>query len=158
MTMTKTILTGVDSSQTALAAAEKAAELAASYGGVLHICSAYSKASEDALESVRSSTASRVDAESLDKLTAGLSKASQDVAESVADVLRGSYPELTIEVSAVGGTPADVLIDKAKELDADVIVVGNKHVQGMSRILGSVARKIASEAPCDLYIAHTTRR
>ncbi|HJC84074.1 MAG TPA: universal stress protein [Candidatus Corynebacterium faecigallinarum] len=156
--MTKIILTGVDSSRTALLAAEKAADLAASYGGALHICSAYSKASEDALESARSSSASRVTSESLDKLTAGLSKAAQDVAESVADVLRESYPELTIEVSAAAGSPADVLLAKATELGADVIVVGNKRVQGVSRILGSVARKVAAEATCDLYIAHTTPR
>ena len=60
--------------------------------------------------------------------------------------------------SAAAGSPADVLLAKATELGADVIVVGNKRVQGVSRILGSVARKVAAEATCDLYIAHTTQR
>ena len=42
--------------------------------------------------------------------------------------------------------------------DADVIVVGNKRVQGVSRILGSIARYVAAHAPCDVYIAHTHQR
>ena len=36
------------------------------------------------------------------------------------------------------------------------MVVGNKNIRGVSRVLGSVARKVASGATCDLYIANTT--
>ena len=39
-----------------------------------------------------------------------------------------------------------------------MIVVGNKRVQGFTRFLGSVARTIASEAHCDLYIVNTHQR
>jgi nucleotide-binding universal stress UspA family protein len=85
-----------------------------------------------------------------------VAKASEQVAESVAAILRESHPGLTIDVSAVPGAPAEALLRKAGELDADVIVVGNNNIKGVSRVLGSVARKVASGARCDLYIANTT--
>lgn len=43
----------------------------------------------------------------------------------------------------------------AEELDAEIIVIGNKRVQGIARILGSIARDVAAHAPCDVYVAHT---
>lgn len=153
--MTKTIVTGVDSSQTALKAAEKAAELADNYGGTLHICTAFSTSSTDALSSIRSRSSGRTNSSEYKKLIAGVSAAAEQIAESVAAILREVHPGLTIEVSSVPGNPADALLKKAKEQDADLIVVGNKRLQGVSRILGSVARKVSAEAPCDLYIAHT---
>ena len=42
-------------------------------------------------------------------------------------------------------------------MDADVIVVGNKGMQGVRRILGSVPNSVAHQAPCDVLIAFTTR-
>ena len=36
-----------------------------------------------------------------------------------------------------------------------MIVVGNKRVQGLARVLGSVASAVAQHAPCDVYIAKT---
>ncbi|WP_301206484.1 universal stress protein, partial [Corynebacterium stationis] len=50
----KTIITGVDSSQTALAAAEKAAELAASFDAELYVFSAYSISSAVAMQTAKS--------------------------------------------------------------------------------------------------------
>nr|MDT0666629.1 universal stress protein [Micromonospora sp. DSM 115978] len=53
------------------------------------------------------------------------------------------------------GKPADVLVSVAEELGASIIVVGNKRVQGVARVLGSIAADVAHRAPCDVYIAHT---
>lgn len=156
--MAKKIVAGVDSSQTALSAAMKAAELAEGMGAELHLCTAYSTTSADALDSIRTKSTGVASQAAYKKLTDGLAEASRQVAESVGAVLRESYPSLVVEATAGEGPPADVLLRTAKKLDADLIVVGNKHVQGFKRILGSVARKVASEARCDLYIANTTQR
>ena len=154
--MTRMIVTGVDASDTAFKAAQKAAQLAADSGAELHICTAYSSASSDALSEAQSAqNSNRVISAEFQKLIDGVADASLRVAESVAEILRQSHPSLTIEVSSMAGTPSDVLLYKAEALNADVIVVGNKNIKGVSRILGSVARKVASGATCDLYIANT---
>ena len=154
--MTRTVVTGVDASQTAFRAAAKAAELAENSGAVLHICSAYSTNSTDALSTIRSHSSGRTSKAESRKLIDGVAKASEQVGASVAVILRESHPGLTIDVSAVPGAPAEALLRKAEELDADVIVVGNKNIRGVSRVPGSVARKVASGATCDLYIANTS--
>ena len=43
-------------------------------------------------------------------------------------------------------------------VDADMIVVGNKRVQGAARILGSIASEVARKAQCDLHIVYTHAR
>ena len=45
---------------------------------------------------------------------------------------------------------------EAAELDALMIVVGNRRVQGVSRVLGSIANDVLKQAPCDVLIANTT--
>lgn len=54
------------------------------------------------------------------------------------------------------GTPAEALIAHAEEHDASVIVVGNRRMKGLARVLGSVANSVAHEAKCNVYIADTT--
>ncbi|MCJ7858191.1 universal stress protein [Corynebacterium kalidii] len=156
--MTKTIVTGVDSSQTALAAAQKAAELADGVGAELHVFSAYSIGASLPLQVAKSNNMGPGTSTAYQKLTDGYARAAQEVADSVAAVLQEAYPSVTVHASAVEGAPADVLVLQAEKLHADTIVVGNKHVQGISRILGSIARKVAAEAPCDLYIVNTTQQ
>ena len=34
-------------------------------------------------------------------------------------------------------------------------MVGNRRMQGLGRVLGSVANSVAHNAPCDVYIAKT---
>lgn len=51
--------------------------------------------------------------------------------------------------------PATALCDEAERLEASIIVVGNRGVQGAARLLGSVATDVARRAPCDVLIANT---
>ena len=37
-----------------------------------------------------------------------------------------------------------------------MIVVGNRRVQGATRVLGSIANDVARQAPCNVLIVHTT--
>jgi nucleotide-binding universal stress UspA family protein len=56
---------------------------------------------------------------------------------------------------ALAGRPATALVDEAIRLGASLIVVGNRRVQGVGRVLGSVATNVAAHAPCDVYIVKT---
>jgi nucleotide-binding universal stress UspA family protein len=54
------------------------------------------------------------------------------------------------------GDPAEVLIDKAAELDADLLVVGSVGMRGAKRfLLGSVPNKVSHHAPSDLLVVKT---
>jgi len=56
----------------------------------------------------------------------------------------------------VEGDPADAIINTAEELHADLIVVGNRGMKGVRRILGSVPNSVAHGAPCSVIIVDTT--
>ena len=141
--MTKTIVCGVDNSPTAAAAARKAAELAVALGGDLHLLSAFGKVEAETVQVGLESFVLSTDMEA------------ERVAGAVAVELRKDFPALEVVPAASEGRPGEALVAAAERLDADLIVVGNKRVQGISRVLGSIARDVASHAPCDVYIAHT---
>ena len=60
-----------------------------------------------------------------------------------------------IETHARFGSPAEVLCDIAAHLQADLIVVGNKGMQGGRRFLGSVPNTVSHHAPCSVLIVDT---
>ncbi len=49
-----------------------------------------------------------------------------------------------------------VLLNVAKDVGADLIVVGNKGMKGKGRILGSVPNDIAHQAPRAVLIVSST--
>lgn len=71
---------------------------------------------------------------------------------SIADLLTN----VSTHVEILSGSPADRLVKHAQAIDADLIVVGNRRVQGLNRILGSVAIAVLRHANCSVYVAHTT--
>jgi nucleotide-binding universal stress UspA family protein len=52
--------------------------------------------------------------------------------------------------------PADALLSVASQVDAKLIVVGNRGMQGARRVLGSVPNKVAHHASCNVLIVATT--
>lgn len=139
--MSKVIVVGVDGSEPAAAAAQVAARLAADTGATLHVVCAYERSEDFVLE--QGSDAWRISAAST----------AEGVAAESAVLLSGVAPGATS--AAALGKPAAVLVSEAERLDAQLIVVGNKRVQGLARVLGSIAGAVAKDAPCDVYIAHT---
>ena len=136
------IVVGVDASDTAHEAAVVASRLAAGLGSPLHIVTAFDRGG-----SVR--------AEGGDKAyTVRAIDQAETLVATVAADFRASVPAVTTAVG--GGKPADVISAEAERVGADLIVVGNKRTQGVTRVLGAVAAKVLSHAPCDVYIAHTT--
>jgi nucleotide-binding universal stress UspA family protein len=138
------VIVGVDSSPTARAAAQRAAELATAFNKPLHIVMALDSGS---VEGVRGGGSERF---RVDLLTA----AEQSLL-ALADDLHMTTPVTT---AVVVNDPAKALCEQARLLDASAIVVGNKRVQGPSRVLGSIAGDIAKRAHCDVYIVHTHER
>ncbi len=78
-------------------------------------------------------------------------------ADSVAQIKK-SFPALNLKIeSAIKlGAPARVIVDEAKEWNADLIVVGS-HGRGFwGRLtLGSVSDAIVHHAPCSVFIARS---
>jgi nucleotide-binding universal stress UspA family protein len=144
--MTVRILTGVDDTDTATEAARTAARLAVGLGAELHVISAYGHI--DAIDVRTEGKEFRVTPE----------EDAQRVADATAVLLREEFPALTVEASSAEGKPAEALVRVAETLDVDVIVVGNKRVQGLARVLGSIASDVTQKAHCDVYVAHTHPR
>ncbi len=139
--MSRTIVVGIDGSDTAARAANTAAELAKALDAKLLLVCAYEKAEVTRIQAGAEEFIFSTEAEA------------RKTAESVAGTLHGVADDVV--PMARRGKPAEALIDVAEDRDAVLIVVGNKRVQGLARILGSVASDVAAKAPCDVYIAHT---
>jgi nucleotide-binding universal stress UspA family protein len=135
------IIVGVDGSDTAMKAARKAAKLAASVGAELRVVTAHESDTTEVVEIGN------------DKWYIHESEKAEKVARDVAaelgaDGLRTSF-------TAVLGKPQDALVEEAERVNARLIVVGNVGMQGLGRVLGSVATSVAHKAACDVYIAKT---
>ncbi|MFI5715758.1 universal stress protein [Nocardia sp. NPDC051750] len=142
----KTIVTGVDGSRTAARAAQRAAELAAALGAELHVVCAYERLEVERLR------------QGSDELVRSTEDEAARTAVAAVRALQALYQALVLRPQAVEGKPGEVLVQVAEQCEADIIVVGNKRVQGVARVLGSIARDVARRARCDVYVVHTHER
>jgi nucleotide-binding universal stress UspA family protein len=138
----ETVVVGADGSDTAAEAVRVATELVKLSNGNLHVVTAYRP------QHLRSEAGG----EFSDSLTSG------DVAESVlADLAsRARTSGVAVDTHLKNGAAADVICEVATQVKADVIVVGNKGMTGVRRVLGSVPNSVAHQAPCAVLIAFTT--
>jgi nucleotide-binding universal stress UspA family protein len=134
------IVVGVDGSETAKRAADSATNLAAGLDASLHVVSAFD------------SDRTEVFGSGSDRWIVSDADAAEQVARTVAESLGH---DVAVTYSAARGRPADALIKEAVRMDARIIVVGNRRMHGIGRVLGSVANSVAHNAPCDVYIANT---
>ena len=51
-----------------------------------------------------------------------------------------------------GGEPADALLEKAQELEADLIVIGRRNGSEPPAPIGSVSSKVVRNATCDVLV------
>lgn len=57
------------------------------------------------------------------------------------------------ELEVVSGDPAEEIIRLANIYQADLIVIGNRGLTGMKRILeGSVSSQVVADAPCSVFV------
>jgi nucleotide-binding universal stress UspA family protein len=151
--MFKSIVVGTDGSASASKAVLAAAELAATQPeAVLHIVTVQKPLSPSALAAGEMAASAPLAAEAgweeeiKVELEATLERAA-DTAKRACDT--------RIETHARFGSPAEVLCDLAGHLDADLIVVGNRGMQGGRRFLGSVPNTVSHHAPCSVLIVDT---
>ncbi|TLP74229.1 universal stress protein [Nesterenkonia sphaerica] len=156
--MSNIIITGVDNSETAYQAAMKAGHLAVALGCELHVLSAFSIRTSETVRSLHNQGDVEHRSREFERLVDRYARAADLTASAVAGGLRDKFPGLKVISKAIEGNPGSALVREAKVLSAELIVVGNKRLQGAGRILGSVARTVATEADCDLYIVHTHPR
>ena len=80
------------------------------------------------------------------------------VVDSAAEKLRIRAPHLVVTTTVVEGNPKDVIIEEAREWDADLIVVGSHGYGRLKRmVLGSVAGAVVASAPCSVLVARERR-
>jgi len=135
------IVVGADDSLTARRATEAAVELAIMSSATLHIVSAYDKSTVppgDLVSEFRN-TGHTSGGEAL-------LQALSSLAES-----KGIVPY----VHSVYGDPVDAIISTANRVRADLIVVGNKGMKGVRRVLGSVPNSVMHRAYCSVAIVDT---
>lgn len=68
---------------------------------------------------------------------------------------QGKVVGVDVVSHSVPGTPAQVLIDVAKAVEADLMVVGNVGMHGIRGHLASVPNTVAHKAPCAVLVVPT---
>ena len=143
--MGEAIVVGTDGSETAKLAVDEATRLAKALDAELHIVSAY-RPLRGAHVSGAPEGAARVWQPLPDSQV-------ESVLEQAAAGVR--LRDVKYKTHMSEGDPGDALLAVAKQVDADMIVVGNRGMQGARRVLGSVPNKVAHHAPCSVLIVST---
>ena len=148
--MIASIVVGCDGSATADVAVRQSIELSRRFGAMIHLVNAGRVASPIVLAAPE---------------CAGMIAASAEAERSAQDGLESSLQGLAEELRSEGlrvaihmgiGEPADLITEVAEQVEADLIVVGNKGMKGARRLLGSVPNRVAHGAPCSVLIVRTT--
>lgn len=142
--MFESVVVGADGSPTAAEAVRQAIELVKLTGGRLHVVTAYKPQQLGS------------PAKDIDQYLKSLG--SHHVADSLLTNLasQGRAAGVGVETHPMTGAPADAICEVAAEVKADLIVVGNKGMSGVRRVLGSVPNSVAHQAPCAVLIAFTS--
>ncbi|EFV91595.1 hypothetical protein ES5_10187 [Dietzia cinnamea P4] len=143
------VVVGTDGSESSYRAVDRAARLAADAGATLVIACAYVPADPRSVS------------QAADQLGDDAYQIRGD--NPAEDIVRGARERALaagatqLETRTVRGAPVESLIKLADEMDADLLVVGNKGLNSLTgRLLGSVPADAARRATCDVLIVHTT--
>jgi nucleotide-binding universal stress UspA family protein len=78
------------------------------------------------------------------------------VAELAAERIRGWFPQWSVVAEVRPDAPVWGLLDKVREWNADLVVVGTHERSAMGRLIhGSVVQSLMVDAPCSVRIART---
>ena len=138
------IVVGTDGSETASVAVGEAIQLAKAFDSTLHVVCAYHPHGVDT-RGVPAEFQSAVQPDS--------------TAQAVLDDVQARARQVGVkaEPHSVTGDAADALLNLAAEIDAALIVVGNKGISSVRRyVLGNIPSKVVHHAPCSTYVVHTT--
>jgi universal stress protein F len=77
----------------------------------------------------------------------------QSKAKEELDVLAQDLPKALVEgIHIHVGTPWDTICREARELDADVVVLGSHGYGGLDRVLGTTAAKVVNHCDRSVYV------
>lgn len=137
----KTIVVGIDGGAPSKHAAEEAVRLAEALEAKVHFVTV-----------VRKREVTKVESGSDHWLVDNVDRAKEHVTEFLESV----GAEIEYSVAGLTGQPADVLVSEAKQVDADLIVVGNADMATRSaRFFGGVGSAILGRAPCNVLVVKT---
>jgi nucleotide-binding universal stress UspA family protein len=143
--MSDKIVVGTDGSKTAQRAVGEAVRLAKALDCELHVVTAYR-----ALRGAKISGAP----EGAAKVWAVLPDSqAQSILDSAISTIR--IAGVQAEPHMLEQEPADALLEVADQVDAGLIVVGNRGMAGARRVLGSVPNKVSHAAHCNVLIVST---
>ena len=146
-----TILVGTDGSPSSYVAVERAAQVATGCGARLVVACAFhpmNKREEERAAEQLGHDAYKVH---------GSNPADTVLNEALERARAAGAAE--VEAKPVEGDPVDVLLKVAADVQANLIVVGNRGLNSLAgRLLGSVPANISHRATCDVLIAYTISR
>lgn len=157
----RTVLVGTDGSDSSMKAVEHAATFAAQQGAKLVIATAHFHEVEKGswARAAAPEKASDRRAEDLLGRDAGYRVHGDahvyEILRDAAELARGAGAQDVVERSVIGA-PVEALTTLARDVDADLIVVGDVGLNTTAgRLLGSVPADVARKAKIDILIVHT---
>jgi nucleotide-binding universal stress UspA family protein len=147
--MYKSIVVGTNGTDKDLAVVGHAAALAKISGATIHIAHGFKPVTSIAAGIADSAPgAASIDFDALDEAI----EAENETAIASARAVAAEAGVSAIEHS-LGGEPADVLMELARDLNADLIVVGNHGMHTKKRFFqGSVANRVVHHATCSVLV------
>jgi nucleotide-binding universal stress UspA family protein len=144
--MYQRIVVGTDGSSSAEIAVRHALRLAKSTGGTVHVVTAWERLPALALTAAGVVPTTPVVEDDGSWV--------RELHEKVRDM--GSAQDVPVESHPVeNASPAHAILDAAKELDADLIVVGNQGMHGLRGHFASVPNTVAHKAECAVLVVPT---
>ena len=148
----RTVVVGTDGSESSLRAVARAGALAGACDATLVIACAYLPHESDDRELARAGDVLREDAYQV----VGSHPAEETV--RVAHEKAQAAGARKVKTLAVVGSPVETLLDVVRRESADLLVVGNRGLNGIKgRLLGSVPADATRRSEVDVLVVHTTR-
>ena len=151
MSAYRTVVVGTDGSESSLRAVARAGALAGACGARWSSPAPTCPAETDDRELQRAQDVLGDDAYQV----RGLHPA-EDTVRTAAERAAGAGAG-EVRTVAVAGSPVEALLDVVRREDADLLVVGNRGLNGIKgRLLGSVPADATRRSACDVLVVHTT--
>lgn len=134
------VIIGVDDSETSLRAARRAVAIAEALDEPLHLVMAVKRGTSHVVKQ-------------------GGDQFIDDWVENATQTLHSIKDQIgaaNATTSLGGKDPAKSICEEAEERGASMIVVGNRRVQGATRVLGTIATDVLRHAGCDVFVVQTS--
>lgn len=72
--------------------------------------------------------------------------------ERLEDLFRTANPTVDAELVVEIGSASDVICGLAKQVRADLVIIGSHGYRGLDHLLGTTAQRVANTAPCSVLV------